>query len=257
MITVNTINEIKTVSLILTTYNCKENLVKTLKSIEEQDYPNIEVCIADSCSTDGTLDVIKEYANTSHHRVVYKSEKDSGIYDGINKAILMSTGEYLEIMNDEYTCKDAISKLVKAIESDETYVGSHADLVYQEDGKVRRYWKMGNGSIYTGWMPGHPSLLLKRSIYDKYGLYDINYRCSADYEFMLRFLKDKNALAYVPETLISMFYGGTSTGSANGYTTSVKEAVNALQKNKIHFRLLITGLRTIRVMLQFLRSYKQ
>ena len=53
----------KKVSLILTTYNCKENLIKTLKSIEKQDYPNIEVCICDSCSTDGTLDVIKEYAS--------------------------------------------------------------------------------------------------------------------------------------------------------------------------------------------------
>ena len=69
----------KKVSLILTTYNCKENLIKTLKSIEEQDYPNIEVCISDSCSTDGTLDVIKDYAATSKHSVVYNSEKDSGI----------------------------------------------------------------------------------------------------------------------------------------------------------------------------------
>ncbi len=247
----------KKVSLILTTYNCKDNLIKTLKSIEEQDYPQIEVCIADSCSTDGTLDVIKEYAELSHNKVVYKSEKDSGIYDGINKAIQLSSGDYLEIMNDEYTCKDAISKLVDALESYEDYVGSHADLIYQEDGKVRRYWKMGNGSIYTGWMPGHPSLMLKRSIYDKYGLYDTDYKCSADYEFMLRFLKDKNKLAYVHETLVSMFYGGTSTGTVGGYTTSVREALQALKKNKVHFRSFITGLRTIRVMMQFSRKEKK
>lgn len=75
-------NNVKKVSLILTTYNCKDNLVKTFKSIEEQDYPHIEVCISDSCSSDGTLDVIKEYAQTSKHEVLYKSEKDSGIYDG-------------------------------------------------------------------------------------------------------------------------------------------------------------------------------
>ena len=155
----------KKVSLILTTYNCKENLLKTLKSIEEQDYPNIEVCIADSCSTDGTLEVIKQYAKTSKNRVVYKSEKDSGIYDGINKSIQMSTGDYLEIMNDEYTCMDAISKLVEAIEKADAVAGAHADLVYKEGDVVRRYWKMGNGSLYSGWMPGHPSLLLKREIY--------------------------------------------------------------------------------------------
>ena len=247
----------KKVSLILTTYNCKENLLKTLKSIEEQDYPNIEVCIADSCSTDGTLEVIKQYAKTSKNRVVYKSEKDSGIYDGINKSIQMSTGDYLEIMNDEYTCMDAISKLVEAIEKADAVAGAHADLVYKEGDVVRRYWKMGNGSLYSGWMPGHPSLLLKREIYEKYGLYNTSYICSADYEFMIRFLKDGNKLAYVPETLISMFYGGTSTSTAASYTTSIKEALRALRENGVHFRLIITGLRTLRVLGQFARGGKK
>lgn len=245
-------NNVKKVSLILTTYNCKDNLVKTFKSIEEQDYPNIEVCISDSCSSDGTLDVIKEYAKTSKYEVVYKSEKDSGIYDGINRSIQMASGDYLEIMNDEYTCQDAISKLVCAMENKVDVVGVHADLVYKEGDSVKRYWKMGSGSIYTGWMPGHPSLLLKREVYEKYGLYNTGYTCSADYEFMLRFLKDGNKLAYVPETLIAMFYGGTSTGTATSYVTSIKEALKALKENGIKGRYLITGLRTIRVLGQFL-----
>lgn len=267
----------KKVSLILTTYNCRENLFKTFKSIEMQDYPNIEVCISDSCSTDGTLDVIKEYAASSKHRVIHKSEKDSGIYDGINRSIQMSTGDYLEIMNDEYTCKDAISKLVKAIEEADILpddvsgrissalpedrlckklcgvVGAHADLVYKDGSTVRRYWKMGNGSIYSGWMPGHPSLMLKREVYEKYGLYNTDYVCSADYEFMVRFLKDGNKLAYVPEILISMFYGGTSTSTAASYTTSIKEAMQALKANGIKGRVWITALRTLRVMGQFIR----
>ena len=274
--------KMKKVSLILTTYNCKENLIKTFKSIEAQDYPNIEVCISDSCSTDGTLEVIKEYVQASKHSVVYKSEKDSGIYDGINRSIQMSTGDYLEIMNDEYTGTDAISKLVGAIEEADKSVdegagaecavvdagsgeqcsdvvgkklqgiaGSHADLVYKEGDAVRRYWKMGNGSIYSGWMPGHPSLMLKREVYDKYGLYNTGYVCSADYEFMVRFLKDGNKLAYVPETLISMFYGGTSTSTAGSYMTSIKEALRALKENGVKGRLVITGLRTLRVMGQF------
>lgn len=244
----------KKVSLILCTYNCKEDLIKTLNSIEEQDYPNIEVCISDSCSSDGTLEVIEEYAKTSKHKVVYKSEKDSGIYDGINRSIQMSTGSYLEIMNDEYTCKDAVSQLVQAIEANAGCVGAHADLVYKEGEVVRRYWKMGNGSIYSGWMPAHPSLLLKREIYDKYGLYNTDYICSADYEFMIRFLKDGNRIAYVPKTLISMFYGGTSTESAGSYTTSIKEALRALRENKVPFGTIITGLRTIRVLGQFYRK---
>lgn len=268
------LKEKKKVSLILTTYNCKENLLKTFKSIEEQDYPNIEVCISDSCSTDGTLEVIEEYAKASKHSVVYKSEKDSGIYDGINRSIQMSSGDYLEIMNDEYTCTDAISKLVGAIEEADKSVdegadtadagvggkngvaGAHADLVYKEGDTVRRYWKMGNGTIRSGWMPGHPALMLKREVYEKYGLYNTGYICSADYEFMVRFLKDGNKLAYVPETLISMFYGGTSTSTAGSYMTSIKEALRALKENGVKGRLVITGLRTLRVMGQFGRRKK-
>lgn len=268
------LEEKKKVSLILTTYNCKENLLKTFKSIEEQDYPNIEVCISDSCSIDGTLEVIREYVKTSKHAVIYKSEKDTGIYDGINRSIQMSSGDYLEIMNDEYACIDAISKLVGAIEkaeksnSDRTeidladkkdstlndVVGAHADLVYKEGDSVCRYWKMGNGSIYSGWMPGHPSLMLKREVYEKYGLYNTDYRCSADYEFMIRFLKEGNKLVYVPEILISMFYGGTSTSTVSSYIISIKEALRALKENDIKGRFFITGLRTLRVMRQFVRG---
>ena len=245
----------KKVSLILTTYNCKTNLICTFNSIEKQDYPNVEVCISDSCSTDGTLEVIKEYKASSKYQVIFLSEKDNGIYDGINKAIEMSSGDYLEIMNDEYTCENAITKLVNAIEVDDTeYVGAHADLMYKENDKVRRYWRMGQGTIYSGWMPAHPTLMLKREVYNKYGLYNKNYICSADYEFMIRFLKDGNKLAYVPETLISMFYGGTSTETFGSYGTSVMEAIKALRANKVHFALIITALRTVRVLLQFLRG---
>ena len=248
----------KKVSLILTTYNCLDCFHKTIKTIENQDYPNIEVCIADGASTDGTLEAIIDYAASSKYTVVYKSEKDSGIYDGINHAITLSTGDYLEIMNDEYTCNNAVSLLVEAIEkSDDNCVGSHADLIYQENGKIRRYWKMGNGSLYSGWMPAHPSLILKREVYEQYGFYNTDYICSADYEFMLRFLKDGKKVEYIPETLISMFYGGTSTATAGGYWVSVKEAIQALHDNKIPFALWITFLRTIRVLFQFIRGGRE
>lgn len=244
----------KKVSLILTTYNCVEQFNKTIQSIESQDYPNVEVCIADGRSTDGTLEAIKQYVSSSKYKVVFKSEKDTGIYDGINHAIALSTGDYLEIMNDEYTCIDAITKLVDAIEANpDLYVGAHADLAYCENGAVKRSWIMGNGSLYSGWMPAHPTLMLKREIYEKYGEYRTDYICSADYEFMIRFLKDGNQVAYVKERLVSMFYGGTSTATAGGYFTSVKEAIRALHDNKVPFALWITFLRTIRVLLQFVK----
>ena len=251
----------KKVSLLLTTYNSADVLEKTLESIRMQDYDNIEICIADSESTDATLDIIEDFRTTTEIPVICKSKKDCGIYEGLNNAIALASGDYLQVMNDKLTKSDAISKLVKAIEVEEkacgspdTVLGSHSDLVYAEDDKVVRYWHMGQGKIISGWMPAHPTLMLKKSVYDKYGLYDTSYVCSADYEFMLRILKDGGRLGYVPEVLVSMYYGGTSNSSSGAYMKSIKEALRALKSNGIHPALWITGLRTLRVALQFIRS---
>ena len=108
-------------------------------------------------------------------------------------------------------------------------------------------------SLYSGWMPGHPTLFLKREIYEKYGLYNPEYRIAADYEFMIRFLKDKeNQLAYLPQVIIRMYYGGTSTGSTGSYLLSLKEGHRALKDNGIKGAFVIDILRTCRVLLQFL-----
>ncbi|MDD6038909.1 MAG: hypothetical protein PUD20_08965, partial [bacterium] len=129
----------------------------------------------------------------------------------------------------------------------------HADLVYATDERVVRYWKMGpQKSLYRGWMPGHPTLFLRREIYDTYGLYDDSFRIAADYEFMIRFLKDKeNKLAYLPKTIISMYYGGVSTNNPVSYLASLQEGHRALKMNRIRFACWIDLLRTSRVLLQF------
>lgn len=262
----------KKVSLILTTYNCSANLKRTLASIDKQDYPLIEVCIADSCSCDGTIDIIKEYAALQmthsseeklYKEVVWKSEKDSGIYDGLNHSLALASGDYLLVMNDELTKPDAISILVNALEEcervnpEKNILGVHSDLVYASESKIIRTWRMGQGNLYFGWMPAHPTLMLKASVYKEYGLYDTSYISAADYEYMIRFLKDKrNVLAYVPQTLVSMFYGGTSSGGLYNYWRSITESLRALRQNHVHFGLWITFLRTIRVALQFFSPNK-
>lgn len=245
------------VSLILTTYNCADNLKRTLKSIEEQDYPDIEVIIKDGASTDGTLDVIRDYADHSRYPVKWISEKDSGIYDAMNKGFSLSTGEVVAFFNDRFFRKNAVSRIVSAITGvnpadGRMYDGAHADLIYAENGKAVRYWKMGEGTIQQGWMPAHPTLYLWRRVYEKYGLYDSSYRCSADYEFMVRILKDGAVrLAYIPEVLVEMYYGGTSSGGIGNYLLSLKEAHRALRENQVKRSVLIDIKRSIRVLQQF------
>lgn len=241
------------VSLLMTTYNSVSNLPITLESVKNQTYKKIEVVIVDGQSIDGTVALIEQFTQNADFEVKWISEPDKGLYDAMNKAYLMSTGDIIAICNDRLTREDAVSLLVKAIkDAGEDCVGAHCDLVYKDGEKIVRSWKMGQGKIRQGWMPGHPTLFLKREIYEKYGLYDITYRCAADYEFMVRFLKeDKNRLAYVPKVLISMFYGGTSNAGLRNYLISFKEGYMALNKNGVKHPLIITLKRTWKVLRQF------
>lgn len=243
----------KKVSLLLTTYNSAQNLPITLESIQSQTYEKIEVVIVDGASSDATLLLIEQFAKNTALEVKWVSEPDKGLYDAMNKAYRMSTGDIIAVCNDRLCEKDAVALLVDAIDkSGEDCIGAHSDLVYVDGEKIVRTWHMGQGSIRQGWMPGHPTLFLKREVYEKYGEYDITYRCAADYEFMVRFLKDeKNKLAYVPKVLISMFYGGTSNAGLRNYLVSFKEGYMALCTNGVKHPLMITLKRTWRVLRQF------
>lgn len=241
------------VSLLITTYNSLKNLPLTLESICEQTYENIELVIVDGKSTDGTADLIKQFAQGAKMDVKWISEPDKGLYDAMNKAYGMCTGDIIAVCNDRLCRKDAVEMFVDTITKAEgPCIGAHADLIYTQGERIVRSWRMGNGNIKQGWMPGHPTLFLKREIYEKYGCYDTSFRCAADYEFMVRFLKDEeNRLAYIPEVLVSMFYGGTSNAGLKNYLVSFKEGYMALRKNGIKHPLLITLKRTWKVLRQF------
>ena len=242
------------VSIITTTYNDKENLKKIIAQVKNQDYANIEYVIVDGGSTDGTLEVIAEAAEYFGSRLKWISEKDKGIYDAINKGIRLSTGDILGCCFDQYAGPDVISKMVAIMEKEGTD-GVHGDLYYMEGDKVVRYWHQGQGNIRFGWMPGHPTLYLRKSVYDKYGLYKTDYRISADYEFMIRILKDdKVKLSYLPEVLIYMSHGGTSTNSLGAYLAGMKEGHRALRENGVRFAWFTDLCRTLRVLAQFIKK---
>ena len=245
------------VSLLVTVFNVKEHLALTFASIEEQDYQVILVVVVDGGSTAGTVEPIRDFAGRMEKRPGFSaqwvSEPDEGLYDAMNKACRMSTGDVLAVCNDRLCKPDAVSRLMSALENGgEHCVGVHADLVYVEGERVIRSWHMGEGKLSQGWMPGHPTLFLRREIYEKYGFYDTSYRCAADYEFMVRFLKEENnRLAYVPEILVAMFYGGTSNAGLKNYLVSFQEGYRALRKNGVAHPLWITLRRSLRVIGQF------
>ena len=123
------------ISLILTTYNSKENFLKTYKSIRQQDYPDIEIVVVDGGSTDGTVAEIQKCAGEDAESLKWISERDHGIYDAINKGIRLASGDLVAVFNDTFYTDSALSKLVQAINSNGGYDGAHGD-DYQAE---RRY----------------------------------------------------------------------------------------------------------------------
>lgn len=242
------------VSIITATYNNAENLKKIMEQILTQDYENIEYIIIDGGSTDNTLEIIKEAEPLFMGRMKWISEKDKGIYDAINKGIRLASGDIIGCCFDMFADSHVISDMVSYIAKEGTD-GVHGDILYVDGERTVRTWKQGQGRFRSGWMPGHPTLYLKKEVYEAYGEYKTDYICSADYEFIIRILKgEKVTLSYIPRVLVHMSYGGTSTNGLSGYLLSLKEGHRALKENHISFAWTIDLARILRVLLQFVRK---
>lgn len=244
-------NTFPKVSVVTTTYNDIENLKRILAEVKKQTYPNIEHIIVDGGSTDGTVDLLKELEEKELGRISWLSEKDNGIYDAINKGICMATGDIVGCCFDRYADEGVLMRMVEIMEKEGTD-GVHGDLCYMDGDRIVRKWHQGQGVIRSGWMPGHPTLYLKKEVYDKFGLYRTDYRISGDYEFMVRILYRKEVtLSYLPEILIYMSHGGTSTNSLGAYVESMMEGHRALVENHVPFAWVTDLCRVVRVLSQF------
>lgn len=244
------------ISIITATYNSESTIEDTLKSVLKQTYKNIEHIIVDGNSKDNTMKIIKKYEKKYNGRLKYICEKDKGIYDAMNKGIRMSTGNIVGILNsdDVYASTTVLETIANTIQKDKSD-GVYADLLYVDENlsKPIRKWVSGNGKIKNGWLPAHPTLYLKKEIYDKYGLYNLNYRIAADYDFMIRINKDEQVnLSYIKENLVLMRIGGTSSDGIKGYLKNVKEARLALKNNGYKFVELIILKRIIRTLIQMI-----
>jgi glycosyltransferase involved in cell wall biosynthesis len=160
---------------------------------------------------------VRAYPHISH----IVSESDQGIYDAMNKGIRLAQGDIVGILNadDFYASSDILAK-VAAIFADPAIDACYGDLVYMDStdtGKVVRYWRSGAFSprkFYWGWMPPHPTFFVRRWVYERFGLFNLDLGSAADYELMLRFLvKHQINVAYIPEVLVKMRTGGVSNVS--------------------------------------------
>lgn len=229
------------VSIITVTYNSAATLRDTIESVLRQDYPDIEYIVVDGLSEDGTTDIIREYEPRFAGRMRWMSERDSGMYDAMNKGIRMATGDIVGIINsdDFYHRSDIISQVVRA------FAGSSIEAVY---GDVRfvspdnlektvRYYSSRRWSprrFRWGFMPAHPSFFTYRRNFQLYGYYRTDFEIAADYELSIRFLHTHRLPArYLPLDFLKMRTGGRSTASWRSTLVLNREIVRACRDNGI------------------------
>jgi glycosyltransferase involved in cell wall biosynthesis len=197
----------------------------------------LEYVVVDGGSTDGTVDIIKGYEEKFEGRLRFISEKDNGIYDAMNKGIMMATGDIVGILNsdDFFTSNNVVERIVQEFSSDVDAVYGDVHFVKENDlSKNVRYY---SGKPYKPWMvrygfiPPHPSFYVRKTAYEKYGLYDTSFRISADVEMIARLtFVNKIPAKYINMDFVTMLVGGESTKSLRNRWLGTKEDLIACQK---------------------------
>lgn len=234
------------VSIVTTCYNSSKTILETIESVNEQCYKKIEHVFIDGGSTDNTLGIIK--ANSIRKGLII-SEPDKGIYDGMNKGILNSKGDIIIILNSDDILYNnhVVMDLVKAFKSNPDACILYGNILLSAENNIRNYirkWEVSQfqpGCFKNGWHPPHPGFVVKRKIYEQYGVFDLRYKIASDFDLMLRLLEIYNIPSIKYDGIISVLrYGGSST-TLKGILIGAREIKTSFSLNnlKIFFPLYI------------------
>jgi glycosyltransferase len=246
------------ISIITVTYNSAATLKETLRSVQFQDYPNIEHIVIDGNSQDQTVQIIKSFP----HITKWISEEDHGLYDAMNKGVRFATGDIIGILNsdDLYAHTKVLSRVA------ERFMNSNIDALYGDlhyvnalnTNKVVRVWKSGKfkrSNFIFGWMPPHPTFFVKKDVYRHAGHFNVSLKRSADYELMLRILvRHKFNADYLQEVLVKMRTGGVSNGSWTGRIKANFEDRMAWKMNNLKPYFFTLYLKPFRKLFQFIHT---
>lgn len=226
-------------TVITVTYNAEQTLERTLKSVQEQSHPSLEHVIVDGKSTDNTVALIQKYKNDA---MVWLSEPDQGLYDAMNKAISMATGDYLCFLNagDTFYAPNTVEKMMGSFME-----GQSPDILYGETAIVddngrflhmrrlkapkRLTWK----SFKQGMRVCHQAFIVKRELAEPY---DLSYRFSSDFDWCIRMMKKGRLILNTRITLINYLNEGLTTAHRKA---SLKERYQIMAKHYGHISTLL------------------
>jgi glycosyltransferase involved in cell wall biosynthesis len=247
------------ISIITVSMNSSDTIGKTLDSVRLQTYSEVEHIIIDGGSKDNTLEIVKLMG--SHVSKVI-SEADGGIYDAMNKGIKLASGGVLAFLNADDFYKDTkvlerVAMVMQTERLDALYGNVEFFRPSQPDIVVRSYdsSRFTAGRLGWGWMPAHPALFVRRTLFEKYGLFRTDYRIAGDFEFVARVFKQPDLRhRHLPESLVRMQMGGASTSGWRATLQLNREMMRACQSNNIPTNWLKLLLRYPLKALEFFRA---
>lgn len=233
------------ISIITVSYNSENFIESCINSIIGQSYKDIEYIIIDGSSKDNTLKIIKKY---SRYVSTIISEPDEGIYDAMNKGLKIAKGEIVGFLHsdDMYENAEVLSKVVNVFKNNTSLDACYADLIYVEKtntSRIVRYWKSSKfiaGSFSKGWSPPHPTFFVRRSVYERYGDFNLKYPVVSDIELMMRLMEVHNIQTeYFNEIWIKMRLGGLSNKSFKSILNQNQDVLRALRSHNLNINTII------------------
>jgi len=244
----------KKISIITIVRNREKSVGCAIRSLNSQDYENIEHIIIDGASKDSTLKIIESLRSPNS---VVLSELDEGIYDALNKGISLASGEIIGVLHsDDLYLHTGVLRSVMNCFEDHAVDAVYGDVNYIDSiGTVVRHYssqRFSRSKIQYGEMMAHTALFLKKEIYNEFGLYKNYYKIAGDFEFIARVFTQKNLnTKYINETLVSMKIGGASNNSILSRLRTTIEIRRACRENDISTNYFKLCTRYFRKILEF------
>ena len=198
--------------------------------------------IKDGGSNDNTVEICRKYENLFEGRLKIISEPDKGIYDAMNRGIDNASGDIVGILNsdDFYTSDDILDRIAKEFSADKDLDAIYGDIHFVSPDNLTKCTRYYSSSYFRpsllrfGFMPAHPSFYVRKEVYDKYGLYDLQFRTSSDFEWIVRlFAKYHIRAKYIKKDFVTMRTGGESTAGMEAKRKVNNDIVASLKKHGI------------------------
>ncbi len=230
------VNELPLITVITVVYNGAKTLEQTIQSVINQTYPNVEYIIIDGGSTDGTLNIIKNYEDYIDYWV---SEKDKGIYDAMNKGIDAANGEWINFMNagDGFCGANIIENLVNdhIFQNNKGIVTGYVRIVDVNgrwQGYKHPYKKLKDCDFRKENCIAHQATFTHKEVFKKIGKFSLEYKIQGDYDFWLRAKKNKISFKHIDKDIANFLNEGLSSDRSH-YEISLREKYTSLLKNKL------------------------